>query len=210
MHVQNDFSDLAMCITNVNWCIFDVVLLLQRWDVDFCNALLLFIHIHCSSRRFKFKNSRQLVWVCGVCSANAVQKSTNQTAKIQRKTTVWRLIRCRVKTICYKTVIKRFQCASFHGIFSCYSLAAHFLTLHFYFSHSKRIRILCNMQYHSKRKGTCSWECLLFLSLCDLFEVFQEKYTHTHTWVSFSWMHSTLFRKYLHWIFVKLLRSIKA
>lgn len=172
MHVQNDFSDLAMCITNVNWCIFDVVLLLQRWDVDFCNALLLFIHIHCSSRRFKFKNSRQLVWVCGVCSASAVQKSTNQTAKIQRKTTVWRLIRCRVKTICYKTVIKRFQCASFHGIFSCYSLAAHFLTLHFYFSHSKRIRILCNMQYHSKRKGTCSWECLLFLSLCDLFEVF--------------------------------------
>lgn len=116
---------------------------------------------------------------CGVCSASTVQKSTNQTAKIQRKTTVWRLIWCRVKTICYKTVIKRFQCASFHGIFSCYSLAAHFLTLHFYFSHSKRIRILCNMQYHLKRKGTCSWECLLFLSLCDLSEVFQEKYTHT-------------------------------
>lgn len=185
----------------------------QRWDVDFCNALLLFIHIFIAQAddlNLKIRVSWYGLWY--VCSASAVQKSsTNQTAKIQRKTTVWRLIRCRVKTICYKkTVIKRFQCASFHGIFSCYSLAAHFLTLHFYFSHSKRIRILCNMQYHSKRKGTCSWECLLFLSLCDLFEVFQEKYTHTYTWVSFSWMHSTLFRKYLHWIFVKLLRSIKS
>lgn len=177
----------------------------QRWDVDFCNALLLFIHIFIAQADdLNLKIRVSWYGLRYVCSAS-------QTAKIQRKTTVWRLIRCRVKTICYKkTVIKRFQCASFHGIFSCYSLAAHFLTLHFYFSHSKRIRILCNMQYHSKRKGTCSWECLLFLSLCDLFEVFQEKYTHTHTWVSFSWMHSTLFRKYLHWIFVKLLRSIKS
>lgn len=118
---------------------------------------------------------------CGVCSASAVQKSTNQTAKIQRKTTVWRLIRCRAKTICYKTVIKRFRCASFSwNIFSCYSLAAHFLTLHFYFSHSKRIRILCNMQYHSKRKGTCSWNVCCFFR-CAICLKFFKRNTHTHT-----------------------------
>lgn len=137
--------------------------------------------------------------MCTVCRCTMVQTQNTTKSPFWR-----RLIRCRAKTI-FTIVIMRFVTLSLRvHLLMEYSCGKHFgwvvCIFLFNFFHAQRIRILCNMQYHQDLKERAPAPEILVIFSSEWFGI---KYLSSF-FFSCSWMHSTLFHKYLHRIFVAL------